>query len=220
MKLFLDTADIEHIKKWSETGLIDGVTTNPSHLSKEAGLPTDIIRQIAHILPEGDISVEVTETEPRAVYEQAKKIVQLGDNMIVKIPCHSSYFSVIAQLVAEDVAINITLVFSSLQAVAMAKLGVLYVSPFVGRIDDMGYDGITVIEEIKEIYTCYGFETEILAASIRSVKDMKGALLAGADCITIPIDICEKAFDHPLTLSGMQKFMHDWQQLGIKDFPV
>ena len=219
MKLFLDTAHLASIKKWADSGLIDGITTNPTHLSKETGLPSEIVKQICVVLPEGEISVEVTEKTSEAVYEQAKKIAALSENVIVKIPCYSGYIPIIKKLVDEGVGINITLVFSAMQALMLAKLGVMYVSPFIGRLDDIDSDGIQLIADIREMFETYDFETEILAASLRSVRQVHQVALLGAHVATIPVEIFEKLLLHPLTEKGMATFDADWQKLGVKHFP-
>ncbi len=219
MKLFLDTAHVESIKKWSETGLLDGVTTNPTSLSKEAGLPTEVVKKISALLDENDVSVEVTERAPQAVYDQAKRITALADNIVVKIPCYTDYFPVIKKLVDEGIAINITLVFTAIQGLLMAKLGVLYVSPFIGRLEEIDIDGITTIAEMRDMFDRYDFETEILAASVRSVRHVHDVALAGADIATMSEHIFEEITKHPLTEKGMAKFEADWQKLGIRQFP-
>ncbi len=219
MKLFLDTANIETIKKWAATGIIDGVTTNPSHLSKEGVDPKKRVLEICSLLPAGEISVEVTEKDPQAVYKQAKKIAQLADNILVKIPCHKDYYAIIKQLVDEGIKINITLVFSVIQGVMMSKLGVFYISPFIGRWDDIDVDGVKLLYEMRQVMFQYGFETGILAASLRHVRHLHDAIMAGADAATVPLTVLEKALDHPLTDQGIAKFDADWQQLGIKQFP-
>ncbi|MGC2310033.1 MAG: transaldolase family protein [Candidatus Babeliaceae bacterium] len=219
MKIFLDTADVASIKKLAEKGVIDGITTNPTSLSKETGLPTDIILQICKILPQGSISVEITEKSPSAVYDQAKKIAALAENIVVKIPCYKDYYPIIKKLVDEGIKINITLLFSVMQGLMMAKLGVWYVSPFIGRLDDCGQDGLDLIRDLRTIFDEYEFETEILAASIRSVYNFQQTALAGADIATVPIKVFEQALEHPLTDKGMAQFDTDWQKLGIKQFP-
>lgn len=220
MKIFLDTADVELIRKLAPTGLIDGVTTNPTHLSKEQGVPTEVIKQICAILPQGVISVEITEKEPDAVYAQAKQIAALAKNVVVKVPCYPDYFELIGKLVAEKIPLNITLLFSSFQGLAMAKLGVQYVSPFVGRLDDIDADGMQLVRDLRCMFDEYDYSTtKVLAASIRSVQHVHDALLAGTDAITMSPEIFEKAVHHPLTNAGMQKFDEDWQKIGIKQFP-
>jgi transaldolase len=221
MKIFLDTASLEAIKKYIPTGLIDGVTTNPTHLSKESGDITKHILQICDLLPQGQISVEITEQEPEAVYLQAKKIAALAPNVVVKIPCHAMYYSIIKKLVKEDIAINITLVFSLAQALMMSKLGVRMISPFLGRLDDAQGpgSGIQVLEQMRLMLDINNFETELLAASIRSMEHIDAAIVIGADSITLPVQLLEQAMQHPLTDKGMQLFDADWNKLGIKQFP-
>jgi transaldolase len=219
MKIFLDTANLKAIKEWKETGLIDGVTTNPTHLSTEGKDPVAQVKAIAKLLPKGAISVEVTEKKPEAVYKQAKAISKLAKNIVVKIPCHRDYYSVIAKLVKEGVKLNITLVFTVMQALMMAKLGVEYVSPFVGRWDDIDADGSDLLYTIRHMLDEYGFETQLLAASIRGVPHFHEAIMAGADVITVPIEILEKASHHVLTDQGIAKFDRDWKKLGVRKFP-
>ncbi len=219
MKIFLDSADVNAIKKWSQIGLIDGVTTNPSLLAKVGGDPKERVLEICKALPHGVVSIEVTEKEPKAVYAQAKRIAELADNVVVKIPCHADYYQIIAQLVAEGIALNITLVFTLLQSAFMAKLGVAYISPFVGRWDDLDVDGAKLLYEIRAMLDQYQFETQMLAASVRSVRDFHDAVMAGSDAITVSLGLFEKAITHALTDQGMAKFDADWQTLGIKQFP-
>lgn len=219
MKIFLDTADRTVIKHWAETGIIDGVTTNPSHLFKAQDDPKKVVKDICALLPNGDISVEITETAPDAVFKQARAISDLAKNVIVKVPCHRDYYAIIKKLVLEGVHINITLVFTLIQGLCMAKLGVRYISPFVGRWDDIDVDGIALLYELRAMIDQYDYETEILAASLRHVRHVHEAICAGADAITVPAAVLEKATTHPLTDAGMQKFLADWQQLGVTRFP-
>lgn len=219
MKIFLDTADVAAIKQWAPTGIIDGITTNPSHLSKAGGDPKKTIQEIFAILPQGEISVEVTEEEPNKVYEQAKKIAALHKQVLVKIPCHINYYPVIKKLVDEKVRINVTLVFTVIQALMMSKLGVTYISPFVGRWDDIDVDGIAMLQEMCELRDNYGFETQVLAASIRMVRQLHDAILSGADVATVPPSLLEKAVQHPLTDKGIELFAADWKKLNITQFP-
>lgn len=219
MKIFLDTAHYETIHTWAKTGLIDGVTTNPSHMSREGGDLVALIRKISQCLPEGHISVEVTEQAPEKVYAQAKALAALADNIVVKIPCHVSYLSIINTLVKEGVKINITLVFTLAQALCMSKLGVTYISPFVGRLDDIDTDGVSLLEEIKEMLDSYDFETQVLAASLRHVRHVHAAIAAGVDCMTLPVELLEKVIVHPLVDKGMEIFERDWRKLGVRNFP-
>ena len=219
MKIFLDTANIDAIKKWAHTGLIEGVTTNPTHLSKEGNNPTQQILAICDAFPEGNISVEVTEIEPELVLMQARKIAALSDNITVKIPCHPHYYSVIKTLIAEGITLNITLVFSLAQGLMMAKLGAHYISPFIGRLDDIHKNGIELVQHLRHMIDWYDFETELLAASIRDVEHFEKALLAGADIATLPVEIFEKSLHHQLTDKGMAQFSADWKKLNIIHFP-
>lgn len=216
MKIFLDTANYQEIKKWVATGLVDGVTTNPTLLSKES---SDIKKNLLDIcaLVEGDVSIEVVEKTPEAVYQQALQIAQLADNVVVKIPFHVEYLPVIKKLVEQDIKLNITLVFSALQALMVAKLGVYIISPFVGRVDDTGVDGMDLVAEIMDIKHMYEFDTQILAASIRSIAHWKAAALTGADIVTLPASILEKAMYHPLTEQGIAMFDADWKKLDRKN---
>lgn len=219
MQLFLDTANSKEIKKWYETGLIDGITTNPTHLAKEGGNPKDKVVEICRMMPECPISVEVTEKEPEAVYKQAKEIAQLADNIVVKIPCHRDYYPVIHRLVEEEIPLNITLVFSLIQSLLMCKLGVHYISPFIGRLEDIDVNGIELIADIRAMIDEYAYTTELLAASIRSVDHVHEVIKAGADVATVPVEIMQKMTSHPLTDKGMAQFLADWQKLGITTFP-
>ncbi len=219
MKLFLDTANVAAIKKWVDTGLIDGVTTNPTHLAKEGTDPKKRVLEICKLLPYGEISVEVTETDPNKVYEQAKEIAALSDNILVKIPCHRDYYPIIAQLVDEDVKLNITLVFSLVQSLFMCKLGVTYISPFIGRWDDIDVEGKDVLIELRDVIDDYTYETQVLAASIRGVRHLHEAILSGVDAATVPLDVLQKASQHILTDQGIGKFNADWAKLGVKNFP-
>ncbi len=215
MKLFLDTANRESIKEWMETGLIDGITTNPSHLSKEGSDTKKVLLDICAMVP-GDVSIEVVEKDPQAVYNQAKEIAALAENVVVKIPFAKEYLPVIRKLVEEKVSINVTLVFSLVQALLVAKLGVKYISPFVGRWDDIDIDGINLIGELVELKHNYDFSSEILAASIRHVMHLHHAALFGADVATIPPTLLDKLMRHPLTEQGIAKFDADWKKLGKK----
>lgn len=214
MKIFLDTADVSAIKRWADSGLIDGVTTNPTHLFKAGGDPKSVVMEICKLLPQGEISVEVTEEKPDAVYKQAKQIASLSDNILVKIPCHRDYYPVITKLAAEGVKLNITLVFSLVQGMFMAKLGVRYISPFVGRLDDCDIEGGVVLDELREMIDTYGYDTGILAASLRHVRHLHQAIMAGADAATVPAEVLEKASEHVLTDRGIALFNADWKKLG------
>ena len=219
MKIFLDTANTEFIQKWAHTGLIDGVTTNPTHLSNTGKNPTEQVLAICDMLPFGVISVEVVETTPEDVYLQARKIAQLSGNIAVKIPCHGHYYSVIRQLVDEGVTVNITLVFSLAQGLMMAKLGAHYISPFIGRLDDIGENGIELVKQLRHMLDWYDFETELLAASIRDISHFEQVIMAGADIATLSTTVFESSLTHQLTDKGMAQFLADWKKLNITQFP-
>ncbi len=216
MKIFLDTANRETIEKWLPTGLIDGITTNPSHLSKEGKNSKKVLLDICNMVP-GDVSIEVVEKKPDAVYKQAKAISELAKNVVVKIPFQEAYLPVINKLVQEGVKINVTLIFSLLQALLVGKLGVKYISPFVGRWDDIDINGMELIDELRTLKDNYDFESEILAASIRHLMHFHQAALIGADVVTVPPTLLEKIMKHPLTEQGIAKFDADWKSLGKKD---
>jgi transaldolase len=219
MKIFLDTASITDIKQWLPFGLIDGITTNPTHLSKEGQNPHDIIKEICALLKYGEVSVQITEKSPELVYKQAKVIAALANNVVVKIPCYKEYYPIIKKLVDEGIKINITLLFSLVQALFMCKLGVTYISPFIGRWDDIDIEGSDLLFELREMIDRYQYDTQILAASLRSVRHMHTAIMAGADIITVPVKVLQKATEHVLTDKGMELFARDWEKLGIKQFP-
>ncbi len=217
MKLFLDTANLEDIRAWAY--LIDGVTTNPSHLAHENKDPKKQVLEICSLLPDKDISVEVTLTEPKAVADQARAIAKLAPNIVVKIPCYQPYYPIIAQLVREGIKINVTLVFTLVQSLFMCKLGVKYISPFIGRWDDIDVEGVDILFELRSMVDQYSFSTQILAASIRSIRHLHEAILAGADVATVPTAVLAKSSQHILTKEGMEKFNADWNKLGTPKFP-
>lgn len=219
MKIFLDTSDISVIKKYLKTGIIDGVTTNPSTVAKLGQDPTKIIKEICMLMQGKDVSVEVTMKKPDDVYKQAKEIARLANNVVVKIPCHLDYYPVIHKLVQENIPLNITLVFTLIQGLYMAKLGVKYISPFVGRWDDNDADGLTPLYELREMMDEYGYTTEILAASMRTVGHLHHAVLAGVDVATLKPKLFSQSCSNILTNEGIKKFLDDWKKLNIDKFP-
>lgn len=219
MKIFLDTANREEIKKYAILGIVDGVTTNPTHLSVEGGNPTQVVTDICTLLPDGIISVEITEQDPNEVYKQAHEIAQLAKNIAVKIPCHENYYPIIKQLVLEKISLNITLVFSLIQGLMMCKLGVDYISPFIGRLDDIDDNGIELVKELRTMITTYNFKTKIIAASIRDVQHIHSVIRAGSDIATIPTKLITPALTHQLTDKGMTQFLENWKTLNIQQFP-
>lgn len=220
MKIFLDTAHIKDIAKWVDTGLVDGITTNPTLISKEKGDAKKLIKDICTLLNGGDVSVEVTEKDPNKVYKQAKEIAKIAKNVVVKIPCHPNYFAVIKKLTDEEINLNITLIFSLLQGLMMCKLGVKYISPFIGRLDDINIDGMELVADLRQMIDEFVFlNTKIIAASIRHVRHFHEAAMIGSDIATVPVSVFEKAMHHPLTDQGITKFLEDWKKLDIKNFP-
>ena len=219
VKFFLDTANVACLEHWHKTGIINGVTTNPSNLSKIDENPTQTVKKIIQLFNNKDVSVQVTETEPKKVYEQALRIKDLGNNVVVKVPCSLDYFPIIEQLSNQGVRLNITLIFSPLQATIMANFGVTYVSPFIGRLEDDNQDGILLIKHIRQIYDRHGYKTDILGASLRTVAHIQDAILAGATVVTLPPLLCEQMIDHHLTNQGITQFLYDWKKLKTDQFP-
>ncbi len=209
MKIFLDTANIEEIKKAVETGLIDGVTTNPSLLSQEASDPISHIKEIVRIV-NGPVSVEVTATNKAEMITQAKYISEISPHIIVKIPITEEGIKATWELSKNNIKVNVTLIFSASQALVAMKAGAYYISPFIGRIDDISSDGLKLIEEIVQIKRNYGFTSEILAASIRNPLHFIQASKLGADIVTLPPKVFWQLFKHPLTDIGLKKFLDDW----------
>lgn len=216
MKIFLDTANLESIKMFNDMGLLDGITTNPSLLSKEGRDPQKTMEEIVSII-NGDVSLEVVSTTYSGMMEEGRRLKKYGDNVIVKCPMTADGLKACKSLTAEGIPVNITLVFSSNQAVLAAKAGAKYVSPFIGRLDDIGQDGMNLIKEIKEIFSNYNFGTEILVASIRHPMHVIEAAKIGADVVTLPPTVLDKMLKHPLTDIGLKNFLADWQKLKAED---
>ena len=212
MKIFLDTANLESIKKFNDMGLLDGITTNPSLMSKEGGNPKDGMEEITKII-KGDVSLEVVSTDYSGMVEEGKRLRQYGNNVVVKVPITPDGLSACKTLSSEGIPVNVTLVFSPNQALLAAKSGAKYVSPFIGRLDDIGHDGMHLIKEIKEIFSNYNFDTEILVASVRHPLHVVEAAKIGADVVTLPPAVLDKMLKHPLTDIGLHNFLSDWKKL-------
>ena len=212
MKIFLDTANIDQIKQAKAYGILDGVTTNPSLVAKENKEFLPLIKEILQLVP-GPVSVEVTATDSDSMIEQAKKYAELGDNVVIKVPINLEGLKVVKTLSDLDIKTNVTLIFSSSQALLAAKAGATYVSPFVGRIDDISGNGMALVEEIIQVYNNYTIETEIIVASIRHPLHFVQSAMLGADIATVPFDTLEKLLNHPLTDIGMDKFLKDWAKV-------
>jgi len=213
MKIFLDTANLESIRKFNDMGLLDGITTNPSLMSKEGGNPKDAMEEITKII-KGDVSLEVVSTEYSGMMEEGKRLRQYGENVVVKVPMTSDGLKACKSLSSEGIPVNVTLIFSANQALLAAKSGAKYVSPFIGRLDDIGQDGMHLIEEIKEIFDHYdNIKTQILVASVRHPLHVIDAAKIGADVVTLPPTVLDKMLQHPLTKIGLENFLADWDKL-------
>jgi transaldolase len=212
MKIFLDTANIDQIKEAMAYGIIDGVTTNPSLVSKENKEFLPLVKEILATVP-GPVSVEVTATDAEGMIEQAKEFAKLSENVVIKVPINLEGLKVVKTLSDMDIKTNVTLVFSSSQALLAAKAGATYVSPFVGRIDDISGNGMQLIEEIVQVFNNYAVETEIIVASIRHPLHFVQSAMIGADVATIPFSTLEKLLKHPLTDIGMERFLEDWKKV-------
>lgn len=209
MQFFIDTADLSEIREAQSMGVLDGVTTNPSHISKEEGTFEDIIREICGIV-DGPVSAEVVSTEWQGMMREARHNAGIHEQVVVKIPITLDGLKAIKVCSEEGIRTNVTLCFSPNQALLAAKAGANYISPFLGRLDDIGHDGMDLVKTIRKIYDIYGFKTQILAASLRSPKQVVDVALAGADVSTLPPDVLKKLLDHPLTDIGLERFLNDW----------
>lgn len=215
MKIFLDTADLDEIRRASQAGLIDGITTNPSLLAKVAGdrAPRDIFLDICREV-DGPVSAEVVAIDADGMISEGRRLAEIHENIVVKVPLTEDGLRACRTLREGGVRVNVTLCFSATQALLAAKAGASYISPFVGRLDDVGHDGMELVAEIREIYDEYDLETEILAASLRHPKHVLESALLGADCATLPPAVLYKLLRHPLTDVGLESFLADWETLG------
>jgi transaldolase len=218
MLFFIDTANLEEIREANALGLVDGVTTNPTLLSKEKGNPREILRAICREV-NGSVSAEVVGLKCDEMVDEAMSLAELGDNITVKIPIGEEGMKAVKILSGEGISTNVTLIFSSLQAMLAAKAGATYVSPFIGRLDDVGHEGMEVVREICSIFLNYGFNTKVIVASIRHPLHVIEAALAGADVATIPYGVLRKLLHHPLTDTGLERFLKDWQKVEGRDAP-
>jgi transaldolase len=212
MKFFIDSANADLIKKFIDMNIVDGVTTNPSLLAKEGKDPIEQVKKILKLVP-GPVSIEVVATEYGAMLSEARPISKLGKNAVVKIPMTRDGMRAVHTLSQEGIKTNVTLVFSATQALIAAKAGATYVSPFVGRLDDIGTDGMPLISDIVQIFRNYSIKTQVLVASVRHPIHVVEAAKLGADVATLPPDVLDKMFSHPLTDAGLKKFLDDWKTL-------
>lgn len=211
MKFFIDTADISQIQKAIDRGWIDGVTTNPSLVAKSGRNFRELIKEICSIV-DGPVSAEVIALESGAIYKEGLELAKLADNVVVKVPATEEGLIAVKKFTADGIKTNVTLVFSALQAILVAKAGATMISPFVGRLDDIGQDGMSLIQDILDIYQNYQFETEVLVASVRSTAHILSASLLGADICTVPYGVLAQMMNHPLTTKGLEIFMSDWEK--------
>lgn len=212
MKIFLDTANLEQLKQGVEYGIIDGATTNPSLIAKENREFAPLIKEILEIVP-GPVSVEVTAASAEGMIEEAQKYAKISDNVVIKVPINLEGLKVVKRLSELGIKTNVTLIFSPSQALLAAKAGAAYVSPFVGRIDDISGNGMELVEQIVLIFENYSIATEIIVASIRHPLHFVQAASMGADIATIPFSTLTKLLNHPLTDRGMEKFLQDWEKV-------
>ena len=213
MKLFLDSADVKELKTLAETGLIDGVTTNPTLVAKSGGKIFEALKEICAAIP-GPISAEVVAQDAETMLAEGRKLRTIAPNIVVKVPMTPDGLNACRALKQEGHPVNVTLCFSAVQALLAAKAGATFISPFLGRLDDGGQDGMELIREIRTIYDIYDFQTQILAASIRSAIHVRDAALAGADCATLPPAVFKSLYKHHLTDAGLDAFLKDWRSTG------
>ncbi len=221
MKIFLDTANVEEIKEGVSWGIVDGVTTNPTLISKETRdgkTFMDIVEEILKIVP-GPVSLEVISTDTEGMVREARKLAELGDNATIKIPMTVEGLKAVKILSKEGIMTNVTLVFSPNQAILAAKAGATFVSPFVGRMDDIGHDGMEIVADIHRIYRNYGFKTEVIVASVRHPRHVYEAALIGADIVTMPFRVLKFMVKHPKTDEGIERFLADWSKVPKEGLP-
>ena len=213
MKFFIDTANIEEIKKASELGMVDGVTTNPSLVAREGREFKGLIKEICDLV-EGPVSAEVVSVDAEGMVRESKELAEIADNIVIKVPLIEEGLKATKILAGEGIKTNVTLCFSPVQALMAAKAGAAYVSPFVGRLDDISHIVMELVEQILTIYDAYGFETEVIVASIRNPVHVLDSALMGADIATIPFKVIQQLIKHPLTDIGLKNFLADWKKLG------
>jgi transaldolase len=214
MKIFLDTADVAEIREYAASGLVDGVTTNPSLAAKTGRDYGDVLKEICSFIS-GSVSAEVLATDFDGMMKQGKAVSKIAKNITIKVPLTWDGLKACKALSDDGLMVNVTLCFSPVQAMMAAKAGATFISPFIGRVDDVGEDGVGLVRDIRAIYDNYGFKTQILAASIRSVSHVREAALAGADVSTIPTEIFKKLLSHPLTDKGLAAFMADAKKANV-----
>ncbi len=213
MKFFIDTANIDEIKKANDLGLLDGVTTNPSLVAKEGRDFRELVREICNLV-DGPVSAEVVSTDTSGMLQEARDLSTIADNIVVKIPLIADGLKAVKVLSEEGIQTNVTLCFSPIQALMAAKAGASFISPFVGRLDDLSQVGMELVEQIATIYENYAYDTEIIVASVRNPLHVLDAAMMGADIATIPYKVMEQLIKHPMTDIGLEKFLADWKKMG------
>jgi transaldolase len=213
MKIFLDTANLEEVKEASSWGIVEGVTTNPSLIAKETGQKFDVIAKKICRMVKGPVSLEVVSLDASGMTKEAKKLARIAKNVVVKIPMTTEGMKAVYVLAKEKIKTNVTLVFSANQAFLAAKAGATYASPFLGRLDDIGHEGMDLIAEIMQIYETFGFETKVIAASLRHPKHVKDSALLGCHVATVPFGVLKKMYIHPKTDEGLVSFLKDWEKV-------
>ena len=210
MKIFMDTANVDEIKQYVDWGLVYGVTTNPSLIAKSGRTQAEVIPEIAALVS-GPVSAEVISTECAGMIEEARKLAKIAENVVIKIPCIPEGLKAVKILSAEGIKTNVTLVFSMSQALLAARAGATFVSPFIGRLDDIGQDGVQLVDNIVKSFKLYGIETEVIAASIRNIEHVEKVMLTGCQIATIPTKVLAQMINHQLTDKGLAQFMADYQ---------
>ena len=210
MKIFMDTANVDEIKQYVDWGVVYGVTTNPSLIAKSGRTQAEVIPEIAALVS-GPVSAEVISTECAGMVEEARKLAKIAENVVIKIPCIPEGLKAVKILSAEGIKTNVTLVFSMSQALLAARAGATFVSPFIGRLDDIGEDGVQLVDNIVKAFKLYGIETEVIAASIRNLEHVEKVMLTGCQIATIPTKVLAQMINHPLTDKGLAQFMADYQ---------
>lgn len=210
MKIFMDTANVDEIKQYVDWGVVYGVTTNPSLIAKSGRTQAEVIPEIAALVS-GPVSAEVISTECAGMVEEARKLAKIAENVVIKIPCIPEGLKAVKILSAEGIKTNVTLVFSMSQALLAARAGATFVSPFIGRLDDIGQDGVQLVDNIVKAFKLYGIETEVIAASIRNIEHVEKVMLTGCQIATIPTKVLAQMINHPLTDKGLAQFMADYQ---------
>jgi len=212
MKLFIDTADLEQIKEANSWGILDGVTTNPTHVSKTGRSPRELYAEICRTV-DGPVSLETVSLQSDQIVEEARQLARIASNAVIKVPIMLEGLRAVKRLTAEGIKTNVTVTFSPLQALLAAKCGATYISPFVGRLDAVGHFGMEIVRQIKTIYDHYGFSTQILVAAVRHPTHVLEAALAGAQVCTMSYDVMKQLYEHPLTDIGIDLFLKDWKKV-------